>query len=397
MMNKQQPSTSLRRVLHVHNSADIYGASRSLIRLLKAIDRSRFTALVVLPENGPLKELLEQQGTEVLLHPGLSVITRPVFRSWRIVPFLLKFPLSVLFLRRLIRRREIDLVHTNTGVMLSPALAAWLAGVPHVWHIRDWFQEFRGFWPAYAWYIRTFSRKVVAVSNAISGQFAECSKVVVIHNGFALEEFQLPGETLRAEFRARYKLDDAFVVGCVGRIKLVRKGQEVLVQATGLLKQRGAKVKALIVGVPFPGNEDHLAQIQKMALDLGVENDVVFTGELDDPRPAYAAMDALAMTSVQPEPFGGVVMEAMCMGRPVIATNIGGSLDQVVDGVTGLFVPPGDAAALADAIEKLIKNPDLTRQMGTSAVTRIREHFSLKDAVDKMQHLFEESITGQAD
>jgi glycosyltransferase involved in cell wall biosynthesis len=71
--------------------------------------------------------------------------------------------------------------------------------------------------------------------------------------------------------------------------------------------------------------------------------EVVLTGELADPKPAYAAMDVFVLPSAQPEPFGGVVLEAMAMRRPVVATAIGGSVDQVVDGETGFLVPPGDA------------------------------------------------------
>lgn len=183
-------------------------------------------------------------------------------------------------------------------------------------------------------------------------------------------------------------------MGCVGRIKLIRKGQEFLIRATALLKQRGLPIKALIVGVPFPGNESHLEQIQRMAVELGIEEDVIFTGELPDTRGAYAAMDLLALTSAQPEPFGNVVMEAMGMGVPVIATNIGGSLDQVVDGITGFLIPPANPEALAEAIEKLIKNAELRRQMGAAGAERLRRNFSLEEMVLKIERVLTETLGG---
>jgi glycosyltransferase involved in cell wall biosynthesis len=388
-MSKSQTATLPKRILHVHNSADIYGASRNLLRWLKSLNRTRFEPMVVLPEDGPLKKLLEAEKIEVILHPRLSVITRPVFRSWRIILFFLNYPVSVFFLWRLIRQRGIDLVDTNTGVMVSPALAAWLTGAPHIWHIREWFQEFHQIWGAFSWYIRAFSFKVIAVSNPIANQFRSRDDVVVIHDGFAPEEFSVPKENLRSEFQSRYHLAGHFVVGCVGRIKLVRKGQEFLVRATALLKQRGLPIKALIVGVTFPGNESHLQQIQQMVNELKIEENVVFTGELQDTRGAYAAMDVLALTSAQPEPFGNVVMEAMGMGLPVIATNIGGSLDQVVDGVTGFLIPPANPEALAEAIEKLMKNPELRQQMGAAAVERLRKNFSLAEMTQKIERIFD--------
>lgn len=363
-----------------------------LLRWLKTLDRRRFDPLVVLPGDGLLKNLIEAEGIEVILHPRLSIVSRFEFRSWKIIPFFLNCPVSVFYLWRLIRRKNVVLVYTNTGVIISPALAAWLAGVPHVWHIREWFQEFQKIWPAFSWYIRMFSWKIIAISNAVAAQFQSREKVVLIHDAFSLADEPLPSDRWRGEFRSRLGLGEDFVVGCVGRIKFVRKGQEVLVQATAILKQRGHSVKALIVGTPFPGNEDHLKRLRNLIQELGVEDLVVFAGELTDTRPAYAAMDVLAMTSIQPEPFGGVTSEAMSLGLPVIATNIGGSLDQVVDGVTGLLVTPGDPMALADAIEKLILGSELRRQMGEAAANRVREHFSITEMTGKIEAVIDEAL-----
>ncbi|HZJ16739.1 MAG TPA: glycosyltransferase, partial [Chthoniobacteraceae bacterium] len=128
------------RILYVHNGPNIYGASRSLIRLLAVLDRERFEPLVMLPADGPLVPFVRELNVEVIVFPPLSVIERPVFHSWRLPFFMLNIPLSALRLRRILRREKIALVHTNTGVIVSSGLAAWLAGVPHVWHIRDWFQ-----------------------------------------------------------------------------------------------------------------------------------------------------------------------------------------------------------------------------------------------------------------
>jgi glycosyltransferase involved in cell wall biosynthesis len=237
--------------------------------------------------------------------------------------------------------------------------------------------------------------KIVAISNAVAGQFKSRDKVVLIHDAFSLTEGGAPPPGLRDEFRARHGLGETFVVGCVGRIRFVRKGQEVLVQAASELKRRGRSIKVLIVGTPFPGNEDHLKRLQQLVHELEVRDRVVFAGELADPRPAYAAMDALAMTSIQPEPFGGVVSEAMSLGLPVIATSVGGSLDQVVDGVTGLLVAPGDPAALADAIEKLMRDPELRRRMGEAGARRMREYFSVAQMIGKIEGLMEDTISAR--
>ena len=380
------------RILYVHNSSDIYGASRSLVRLLRTLDRARFEPLVLLPGEGPLAVELRALGVRVLVYPPLSVIDRAVLKSWRLPFFLLNIPRSVLGVRAILKRERIALVHSNTGVILSPGPAARLAGVPHVWHIRDWFQEFRSFWRFHEKWMRFFSQRIIAVSEAIAGQFSDRTKVTVINNGFDTGEFELGDRQSGADFRAQHALGSGPVVGCVGRIKLQRKGQEVLLRAAGLLRQRGVRAKFLIVGAPFPGNESHLAALHAIVRELDLDADVIFTGELPDPRPSYAAMDIFVLPSAQPEPFGGVVMEAMCMGLPVIATNIGGSVEQVADGETGWLVPPNDPVALAEKLELLLRDEVARTRFGAAGRRRIAERFTLKDMAGKIERVYEECL-----
>ena len=380
------------RILFVNNSADIYGASRRLLRFAKLLDPAKFTPIVLLPAHGPLENGLHEAKVRTIIFPGLSVIERKMLHPWRLLRFALNFPLSTLRLKRILQQEKIDLVHTNTGVVLSPGPAAWLAGVPHVWHIRDWFQEFAGLWRFYEKWMRAFSSRIIAVSGPIAGQFTDRAKVRLIHNGFDVEEFAAGDPGAGAGFREKYALGDAPVVGCVGRIKLVRKGQEVFLRAAGLLKARGVSAKWLIVGAPFPGNESHLETLRDLVREHGLGDDVIFTGELKDPRPAYAAMSIFVLPSAQPEPFGGVVMEAMCMGLPVIATNIGGSTEQVADGESGWLVPPNDPAALADKLELLLRDEALRKSFGEAGRRRIAEKFTLNGMVEKIVRVYEECL-----
>ena len=382
-----------RRILYVHNSADLYGASRSLLRLLTALDRTRFDPSVVLPEHGILEERIKALGTSVTIEPALAIISR---YSSKLGAIFYRFPVSSWRLFRLIRRKRIDLVHTNTGVVFSPAFAAWIACVPHVWHIRESFEEFGGgLWEVYSAFMRAFSARIVSVSHPNAAQFADRRKVVVIHNGFPLEDFPAFTNEQRRQARAHFDLAETdLVTGCVGRLKWVRKGQEFLIQAAHLLKGRGWQMKHLIVGSPYTGNESHLERLQALVRELGLEKEIIFAGELRDTRSAYAAMDLFVLPSAQPEPFGGVVIEAMAHRLPVIATSIGGSLDQVEDGVTGLLVPPAEPKALADAIELLARDDGRRKQMGIAGRERVAQLFDLKQMVIRTQNLYEDILRG---
>lgn len=369
------------KILLVNNSADIYGASRSLLRLARCLRERGHEPLVLLPAPGPLGERLRASGVRTIIFPSLRVITRQVLSSWRILPWLAGFLPSAIALSQLIKRENIDVVHTNTGVIVSSALAARLAGCPHVWHIRDWFQEFGPLWKPYSRYILANADRVLCVSKAIAEQFPASPKIQVLNNGFDLEEFPQLSADERAAARAALGLKiDGLVIGTVGRIKFKRKGQEFLLQAAKLLLDRGIKATCLLAGGPAPGAENHSAEMRDLAESLGVRT--IFTGEVQDARLAYAAMDIFILPSAQPEPFGGVVMEAMALGLPVIGTNIGGTIEQVAEGETGFLVPPADPAAMAEAIGKLADEPELRRDIGASGRRRVAEHFNI-DAMTK--------------
>ena len=364
------------KVLFVHNSSDIYGASRSLLRLCQRLAARSVEPVVLLPQDGPLAELLRRAGIRVLIFAALRVITRPVLRSWRIVPWLAGFLPSAWRMATLIRRERADIVHTNTGVIVSSGLAAKLARRPHVWHIRDWFQEFGPLWMPYSRYILATSDKILCVSKPIAGQFPASAKIEVVNNGFDLAEFPALAEHEKAAARARWGIaPDALVAGTVGRIKFVRKGQEFLLQAAGRLRARNIEVTCLLAGGPAPGAEDHVDRMKLLARELGVRT--IFTGELPDARPAYAAMDIFVLPSAQPEPFGGVVMEAMALGLPVIGTAIGGTTEQIAENTTGLLVPPADPDRLADAVMKLAASPEMRASMGNAGRERISKRFCL--------------------
>ena len=380
------------RILYINNSADLYGASRALLRVLVPLRDRGYEPVVVLPERGPLQARIEKIGMQVIVDPGLAIVDRAALKPLHAFAFCFGFPLSVLRFFNLIRRERIALVHTNTAVMPSPALAAWLAGVPHVWHMREIFDEFRTGWKFYWRYLHAFSTRIPCMSEAIAAQFPNRAKTCVLFDGLPLEEYPRSPSNSRAEAKAYFQLGAGPVVGCVGRIKFVRKGQEVLVQAAALLKQRGLTAKYLFVGAPAPGNEEHGEQLRQLIYDLGLDADVVMPGELADPKPAYAAMDIFVLPSVQAEPFGLVVLEAMAMGCPVVSTAVGGPLSIVAEGETGFLVPPGDAVALADKLEVLLRDAALRERMAAAGRERLETKFAFANTVNDLEALYREVL-----
>lgn len=386
-------TAAAKRILYVHNGSDLYGASRSLLRLVARLDRKKFEPHVILPEVGPLCRALRLAGVPYTIQPSLAVISRKVLGSWRMLPFLGRVPASVLVLVRFIRRQRIDLVHTNVATVLTSGAAARLAGVPHVWHVRDSFEEFGRLWKAYSRYLLWSSAMVVCVSAAIARQFSRASaKVSVVHDGLPVEEFEGVSDRQVAAFRQRYGLGQRKLVGMVGRIKFQRKGQDVFVEAIARLKNKLEDVGFVIIGSPFPGNEDHLQRLRELISRLDLSGHVVLTGDVEDVKAALGSLDVLVLASCRPEPFAGVVLEAMALGVPVIGTRTGGTIEQIDDGVSGILVEPNDPRTLAEAIERLLADRALKESIRKAARARVSEQFSFDHTRSKLEQIYEQCL-----
>lgn len=378
------------KILSVNNTADIYGASRCMERVFSRFVEDGHEVHAVLPEHGPLVALLRARGVHVHIHPSLSIVDRAQLRSvGGCLRFLFQFPGSVLYLAQLVLRLGIDVVHSNTVVIPSPSIAALLTRRRHVWHVRELLGEFGALWRPYQRLVHRLSDAIIAISRCTRDQFDPelRDKISVIYDGLA-EADSVVTPSHRDQLRSLAP-EGSTLVGVVGRIKFHRKGQEVLVRAASLLRERHPEVRYLIVGSASPGNEDQVTRLRALISELGVEDRVVLAGESDDPASVFAALDIAVAPSVQPEPFGCIVMEAMAVGTSVVGSRSGGIAEQIVDGDSGLLFTPGDAQSLAAALDQLLSNPELRSAMAANGLRRVRTTFSLDGTYQSMVSLFD--------
>lgn len=379
------------KILSVNNTADIYGASRCMERVFGRFAQDGHEVHAVLPERGPLAGLLEARGVKVHIHRRLAIIDRGQFRSpFGILRFALSFPVSVLWLVALILRLRIDLIHTNTIVMPSPALAAFLTSRNHIWHVRELLGEFGWLFNPYQYYIHLLSSAIVAISCCTRDQFSPRlrEKVHVIYDG--LDETSAMADPVHIrEFRELFT-SKAMLVGVVGRIKWHRKGQEVLVRAADLLRNHHPHAHYVVVGSASPGNEQHEVRLRDLISASGLDDSVTLTGDTLDPASVFAALDIVVVPSIQPEPFGCVVIEAMAAGTPVIGSRCGGIAEQIVDGESGILFCPGDAEDLAEALHLMLTDPELRGRAAVEGRRRVRNKFPLESTYRTMAALFDD-------
>ena len=367
-------------VLYAHSSSGRYGADRQLWLIATRLDPGRYTPLVVLPTEGELAGDLRAGGVEVLVRP-LAVLRRDSGLAGAAASAL-RDPVG---LGALARRRRVSLVHSNTSVVLSGALAATIARVPHVWHVREIYARFARAWPLHRLLLGTASA-LPCVSAATAAQFRPRDPARVLHDGLALEPRRAPREAARA---ALGLTGDVPVVAVLGRIS-EWKGQDVLVRALAEpdLAERGAI--GLIAGEAWPGAERRARRVLELARTLGVSDRLALVGFRDDLENVLGAADVIAVPSTAPDPLPGAAIEAAAAGCAVVASDHGGLPEILRDGETGRLVAPGDPLALAVAVAELLDDPAARRRLGTAAAGEVRARFSAERLLERIQALYDE-------
>ncbi len=383
-MSREMPGC---RLLVVNHAVDMGGAERVLLGLLARLDREKFDPGLAVPHRGPLAERAESLGVRVHLgfpSSRLLQVRRKSLGRDRLAAAAYPWDMTwtVLGLRRLIIREGYELVLTNSAKAdVYGSLAGWLARRPVVWRFHD-IPDRATFSRLNLFLLRTsasfFASRILAISEAVREALADLGvprdKIKVVYNGV---EPQGEAKARRREKREEWGIpEDAFLVGMVGRL-VEWKGPDVFLRAAALLSEAHPKARFVLVGDVIYGEREYLAKLKGLCASLGLEKKTLFTGFVDDPLAAMAALDCLVHASVEPEPFGMVLVEAMSLGLPVVAAGAGGVPEIVEDKLTGLLVPPGDFRALATALEWMISHPRERKEMGMRGKRRVSERFDL--------------------
>jgi glycosyltransferase involved in cell wall biosynthesis len=384
------------KILFLHTPPDLYGASRSLLRLTSRLVRDGNNIRVVLGGDGPLRQALEEAGVTVAVCPRLAAVNRR--NSTTIINLLklgLNFVISGFQLWSIAREFKPNVIHTNTSLIVVGGVVARWRNTPHIWHVREVFTDFESLWKWYESFLIFFSTRIVCVSQAVAQQFRSpraAPKLHILYNGFPIAEFPAVSTSRINAFRVRYNLNGNLLVGLVGRIKIGRKGQDVFLKAASGIRSRFPNVRFLLIGSPFPGNEEQLPAMQRLISELKLENQVIYTGDVEDIKAAYAALDVTVQASVLPEAFSGVVIEAMAMGKPVVASNCGAASEQIENNETGMLVEPGDVAELGSALIKLLESPVIRQALGRKAHEKFLECFEFERFYKQLLALYASSV-----
>jgi len=371
------------RVLFVEHKNVFGGGQVSLLSLLDGLDRGIVQTTVVCQPGATLISELAKRNIDTHIlglgeirkgrHPG--AILRSLFA--RIGP--------TVRLTRLINSERIDLVYAN-GVfsLIASLLAAKLTGTPVIWAEHNTTlplgPEIR--------LLIALADRIIVVTDAIRQQLVTLSpmasqKISTIYNGVDLRRFEvLPQD--RNRLRHEFGLNKEHrVIGTVGRLS-PEKGHHHFLRAALLIRQAVPGAKFLVVGSgPL---ERHL---KAMAEEIGILEDVYFTGFRNDVPALLSLMDIFVLPSLE-EGFSIAVLEAMAAKKPIVASTAGGTYEAVIDGETGFLVAPGDWQRTAELAIGLLKDEAKRKRMGEKARELVAHRYTLAATCAKTLQLMME-------
>ncbi|MCS6804970.1 MAG: glycosyltransferase [Acidobacteriota bacterium] len=359
-------------ILHVSSATGLGGGEAHLVDLCRALIRRGHAVHVVVRPHTPLIEQLRAAAIpfELLrLRHSLDLAS-----AWK--------------LSRLIRRLDIDILHGHVARDYPVcAMAEWLAGRARLVLTRHHYLPLKRNWG----YRRMFRRvaKIIAVSEFVRQQLIASLElpshhVVTIPNWINLDQYRtLPD---RHQARARFGLSAPFVVGLVGQLTPA-KGQEEFIRAASRIAAIRDDVLFVIVGKEQGKETRFTDYLHGLVRQLALSHRVRFLHWVDDLPQLYAALSILVVPSWF-EAFSLVLIQALAAGVPVIASNVGGPAEIVVHEETGLLVPPRQADALAEAIDRLLNDGALRERLGRAGQQDVCRRFEREMVIDRIEAVY---------
>ncbi len=396
-------------VLFINHSVRDGGPGRSLLYILKHIDRDKINPFVLIPKHDIFSESLKSEGifenvvvdprfpeniqkspmvADTTRAPGLTRIFSIIVNIVNMLRLLCDSP-------RIIRENGIDIVYCNgTLAKIVGTLIGRKNKKPVIWHVRNIQQT---------WFMKSLMetlsgfkcvKKIICVSRATAKPFERAkNKVHVVYNGIDPADFDR--DSVRGSLREEFSIPpDTVLVGNTGRV-VPRKGYAEFIDTVSRLVSNSnisEKTKFVIVGdTPWFFPENHLRELEDHAERLGVRNSFIFTGYRKDVRPYLKDFDLFVIPSNYPDPFPRSVIEAMAFSLPVVGFSIGGIAEAIEDGKTGFLCAPGDFQKIGESVSILARDAEARGEMGRNSRRRVMEMCSAVERTADVQKIILEA------
>ena len=271
-------------------------------------------------------------------------------------------------------------------------ISAKICKVKSVWHIREIIKsKYERF--IVSKIVNIFSDYIIANSKATAEAISKNKdKVKVVYNAIDIEKnsgLEDIDEVYKEVAATIVKSNNKIKIGMAGRINRW-KGQKLFVDMAKLVSEENDNVEFLIAGDVYKGEDYILDDLKGYILESGVKEKIGLLGQVDNMSNFYKKLDIFVLPSIQPEPFGLVVIEAMNNKLPVVATNHGGPVEIIDNNIDGFLVDYKDAREMAQVVNKLIKDKELRNYIAANAEKKVKEKFNVSRYVDEISYILEE-------
>jgi glycosyltransferase involved in cell wall biosynthesis len=372
-------------VLHIIDSFEQGGTERQAVQLVRLLHESnRYGVhLACIHDQGMLRAEVEQLGIgEITAYPLNSFFNRNFVRQLR-------------RLRSFLREREIDIVHThglytNVFGIIGAAFARVPVRIASRRETGGLRNGIRRWGERRAFHL---SNAIIANAEAVRrdliAEGVTPEKVLTVYNGLDVERVAPQAARSREEALAVLGLpqeDERRFITIVANVRHPVKDHPMFLRASRRVREQIPQAAFVIAG-----EGELLESLQELARELGIERDVFFTGRCERVAELLALSEVCVLSS-KAEGFSNAILEYMAAARAVVATDVGGAREAIVEGETGYLVPSGDDALMSERIISLLNNPERTREMGERGRRLVKEKFSCEAQLERTEKLYDELL-----
>lgn len=385
----------MKNILYLHAGAEMYGADKVMLDLVKRIDKSEYTPYVVLPEEGILAEAFRKENIYVEVMP-YPIMRRKYFNLFGIIQFfcgLIKYSKK---LKKFAKDKNINVVHTNTAAVLEGCYVSKKLRIPHLWSIHEIIVSPKIMYKVTSKLIAKYSSITITDSNAVknhienSGYF-NSGKIKTIYNGVDSNRFN-PETDCNYLYEEWNIPKDATIIGMMGRVNSW-KGQMDFLQAANIVMEKNNSVYTVFIGSAFKGEEWREKELETAIAESNYANRIVNKGYRTDSEAIYKLFDVFVLPSTNPDPLPTVVLEAMSTGKPIVGYRHGGVCEMVKENHNGLFAEVCNPESLAEKIIEIIEDESKLKEFSKNSRERLLNNFSIeayvKNYSDEYDRLFQ--------
>jgi glycosyltransferase involved in cell wall biosynthesis len=396
-----------KKIMYCEGNTDgtVGGSFYSLLFLTSGLNREKYEPIVAFHETHSLLPEYNKASVNTIIIPPYKpvkfIFNNKILDKFNLLFRIIQKPINLLgYLlvssfrkRRLLINNGIDLLHLNNSILRNNdwMIAAHMAGIPCITHERG----INCYYPFISRFLASKLDAIISISKSVTNILKrngiKNSNIVTIHNGIDPEKVRskISEKNILNKLGLRSNVN---IIGVLGNIR-EWKGQEVAIRAMRKIVDKFPNTVCLLIGDTAKQDLYYKHKLQSIIKDLGLESNIIFTGYIKNVSDYLNILQIVLHTSIEPEPFGRVLIEAMSLSKPLIAANDGAIPEIIEHEKSGLTFTPGDHENLAELVIKLMQNKQFAESLGKEGYQRLLDNFHINVNVEKTQLLYDKILS----